>query len=99
MNRTPHPVLIAERNRDLVILGPRPPWWRPWTRARHRRIVAAVMERDVSVWAWQQREFLREAYPADAVAEMAMPQDRFCDFLRKGLQGADIVWTNRKEKP
>lgn len=84
----PHPVLIAERSRDLAILGPRPPWWRPLRRARHLRLVAVVMVRDVSVLAYQQRQFLRELYPASTVTRMATPHDKF-----------DAVWSKPKREP
>lgn len=77
----PHPELVAERDRKLAALGPKPRWWRPLARRQWSKASAAINAVDVSQMAW----LLRQAYPADAIVEMTAQRTSFGGLLLRGL--------------
>lgn len=70
---TQSPKLVSERNARLDALGPRPPWWRPFTRRRWDRDHARISAVDVSEWA----EMLRHWYGPESVKRLAAQPPMF----------------------
>lgn len=71
MNRISAKLLI-ERETKLDALGPRPPWWRPFTRRRWRARHAAIMAMDVSEWAEMLRHWYGDEYLKRLAAQPPM---------------------------
>lgn len=61
------PQLVAERERRIRELGPRPPWYRPFARRRWTAELRRISAMDVSVFGWMPRQ----AYTVSVINEMA----------------------------
>jgi hypothetical protein len=75
--------LRADRDRKLAALGPRPPWWRPfarrtWRNARLRILAVSLDETTL---------YLRRAYSADIVSQMASRPHPMLSAMKKASGG------------
>lgn len=60
--------LVAERDRRLAALEPRPPWWRPFARRAWRLQREQILSMDCSMFA----AMMRRMYPAGGVEELTV---------------------------
>ncbi len=76
---SPDPDLVAERQFALDVLGPTPPWWKPFQRRRWRRLRAAAITMDVSRMA----ALLRRVYSTSSLEKMVNREPISYAALRK----------------
>lgn len=95
---------VAERQRmrdeKLRLLGPRPPWWRPFKRRRWQREHRAIMAIDVS----EAGVLLRAAYSdvyADELARRPHPSFAFITKAEQPMSGDGFVYSTpvRRKEP